>query len=135
MFTQYWESGFGITAATFLLLLALFLMNACGVELYGRMGRWLPELCLSRLHLIWELSWQNKVFEALIGLDGGLGFAAILWVRISKMLFPNVPPRQLRWFNPRYADSENDCRMGLQMAQDRVDPWTNPLDDLDQSWW
>ncbi|KAL8644904.1 MAG: hypothetical protein Q9226_007537 [Calogaya cf. arnoldii] len=38
MFTQYWESSFGITAATFILLLALFLMNACGVELYGRMG-------------------------------------------------------------------------------------------------
>ncbi|KAI4218845.1 MAG: hypothetical protein L6R36_008721, partial [Xanthoria steineri] len=37
MFTQYWESSFGVTAATFLLLLALFLMNACGVELYGRM--------------------------------------------------------------------------------------------------
>ncbi|KAL8767350.1 MAG: hypothetical protein Q9209_006113 [Squamulea sp. 1 TL-2023] len=37
MFTQYWQSNFGITAATFILLLALFLMNACGVQLYGRM--------------------------------------------------------------------------------------------------
>ncbi|KAL8732602.1 MAG: hypothetical protein Q9166_002575 [cf. Caloplaca sp. 2 TL-2023] len=37
MLTQYWQSNFGITAATFILLLALFLMNACGVQLYGRM--------------------------------------------------------------------------------------------------
>lgn len=56
MFTQYWESSFGITAATFLLLLALYLMNACGVELYGRMGKWLSELLLSRLHVTLELS-------------------------------------------------------------------------------
>ncbi|KAL8704701.1 MAG: hypothetical protein Q9201_002163 [Fulgogasparrea decipioides] len=37
MFTQYWPSTFGMTSATFVLLLALFFMNACGVELYGRM--------------------------------------------------------------------------------------------------
>lgn len=56
MFTQYWESSFGVTAATFLLLLALFLMNACGVELYGRMGKWLSEPLLSRLKVTLELS-------------------------------------------------------------------------------
>ena len=32
MFTQYWQSDFGITAATFVLLIGLFMMNACGVE-------------------------------------------------------------------------------------------------------
>lgn len=32
MFTQYWPSSFGMTAATFVLLLALFFMNACGVQ-------------------------------------------------------------------------------------------------------
>lgn len=32
MFTQYWQSSFGMTAATFVLLLALFFMNACGVQ-------------------------------------------------------------------------------------------------------
>ncbi|KAL8686801.1 MAG: hypothetical protein Q9218_006857 [Villophora microphyllina] len=37
MFTQYWPSNFGMTSATFVLLLALFFMNACGVQLYGRM--------------------------------------------------------------------------------------------------
>ncbi|KAL8738318.1 MAG: hypothetical protein Q9181_000861 [Wetmoreana brouardii] len=37
MFTQYWPSTLGMTSATFVLLLALFFMNACGVELYGRM--------------------------------------------------------------------------------------------------
>ncbi|KAL8648294.1 MAG: hypothetical protein Q9210_005069 [Variospora velana] len=37
MFTQYWQSSFGMTAATFVLLLALFFMNACGVQLYGQM--------------------------------------------------------------------------------------------------
>ncbi|KAL8639556.1 MAG: hypothetical protein Q9228_003420 [Teloschistes exilis] len=37
MFTQYWPSSFGMTSATFVLLLAMFFMNACGVQLYGRM--------------------------------------------------------------------------------------------------
>ncbi|KAI4181866.1 MAG: hypothetical protein LQ348_004949 [Seirophora lacunosa] len=37
MFTQYWQSSFDMTAATFVLLPALLLMNACGVQLYGRM--------------------------------------------------------------------------------------------------
>ena len=31
MFTQYWESSFNITSAIFVLLLAIFFMNACGV--------------------------------------------------------------------------------------------------------
>ncbi|KAL8681430.1 MAG: hypothetical protein Q9186_002435 [Xanthomendoza sp. 1 TL-2023] len=55
MFTQYWESSFGITAATFVLLLALFLMNACGVELYGRMEwvfKWLKISLLVGLILL-----------------------------------------------------------------------------------
>ncbi|KAI4266901.1 MAG: hypothetical protein L6R38_008492 [Xanthoria sp. 2 TBL-2021] len=55
MFTQYWESSFGITAATFILLLALFLMNACGVELYGRMEwvfKWLKIALLLGLILL-----------------------------------------------------------------------------------
>ncbi|KAL8961745.1 MAG: hypothetical protein Q9193_001743 [Seirophora villosa] len=32
MFTQYWQSSLNMTAATFVLLPALFLMNACGVQ-------------------------------------------------------------------------------------------------------
>ena len=32
MFTQYWGSGFGIAPATFILLLVIVLMNACGVR-------------------------------------------------------------------------------------------------------
>lgn len=32
MFTQYWPSGLGMTSATFVLLLALFFMNACGIQ-------------------------------------------------------------------------------------------------------
>lgn len=35
MYTQYWDSGFGMTAATFVILVALFFMNACGVEVGG----------------------------------------------------------------------------------------------------
>lgn len=54
MFTQYWESSFGITAATFILLLALFLMNACGVELYGRMGKWMSELLYLNSTWLWS---------------------------------------------------------------------------------
>ncbi|KAL8664374.1 MAG: hypothetical protein Q9202_003063 [Teloschistes flavicans] len=37
MFIQYWPSNFGMTSATFVLLLVMFFMNACGVQLYGRM--------------------------------------------------------------------------------------------------
>ena len=32
MFTQYWDSSFGMTSAVFVLLLAIFFMNACGVR-------------------------------------------------------------------------------------------------------
>ena len=32
MFTQYWGPDLGIAAATFILLLAILLMNACGVR-------------------------------------------------------------------------------------------------------
>lgn len=32
MFTQYWGSGFGVAPATFVLLLVIALMNACGVQ-------------------------------------------------------------------------------------------------------
>lgn len=37
MSSQYWGPGFGVTAATFVLLTAMFFMNACGVRLYGNM--------------------------------------------------------------------------------------------------
>ncbi|KAL8951015.1 MAG: hypothetical protein Q9222_002991 [Ikaeria aurantiellina] len=37
MFTQYWPSSLGMTSATFVILLAIYFMNACGVQLYGRM--------------------------------------------------------------------------------------------------
>ena len=32
MFTQYWDSGFSMASAVFVLLLAIFFMNACGVQ-------------------------------------------------------------------------------------------------------
>lgn len=32
MFTQYWSPDFGIAPATFLLLVLIILMNACGVR-------------------------------------------------------------------------------------------------------
>lgn len=32
MYTQYWGPGFGIAPATFVLLLVIVLMNACGVR-------------------------------------------------------------------------------------------------------
>ena len=31
MFTQYWDSSLSIASATVILLIALFLMNACGI--------------------------------------------------------------------------------------------------------
>lgn len=37
MFTQYWGPGFGVAPATFILLLVLVLMNACGVRIYGNL--------------------------------------------------------------------------------------------------
>ncbi|KAL9599700.1 MAG: hypothetical protein Q9219_003688 [cf. Caloplaca sp. 3 TL-2023] len=55
MFTQYWDSSFGITSATVVLLLALFFMNACGVQLYGRMEwvfKWLKIAILIGLCLL-----------------------------------------------------------------------------------
>lgn len=32
MFTQYWSPSIGITAATFVLLVTIVMMNACGVR-------------------------------------------------------------------------------------------------------
>ena len=32
MFTQFWDSSFGMTSAIFVLLLAIFFMNAFGVK-------------------------------------------------------------------------------------------------------
>ena len=32
MFTQYWGPGFGVAPATFVLLLTIAMMNACGVR-------------------------------------------------------------------------------------------------------
>ncbi|CAD6592054.1 MAG: Cationic amino acid transporter 2 [Alectoria sarmentosa] len=37
MFTQYWGPGFGVAPATFILLLVIVLMNACGVRIYGNL--------------------------------------------------------------------------------------------------
>jgi len=36
-FTQYWSRDFGIAPATFLLLVGIVLMNACGVRIYGNL--------------------------------------------------------------------------------------------------
>jgi len=43
MFTQYWKSNFSMTSATFVLLLALFFMNACGIQVSGMVARLLLE--------------------------------------------------------------------------------------------
>ena len=48
MFTQYWPSTFRMTSAVFVCLVALYLGNACGVQLYGRMEwafKWL-KICI-----------------------------------------------------------------------------------------
>ena len=37
MFTQYWGPGFGVAPATFVLLLAIVFMNACGVRVSIRL--------------------------------------------------------------------------------------------------
>ncbi|KAM0799181.1 amino acid permease/ SLC12A domain-containing protein [Usnea florida] len=37
MFTQYWSPNFGVAPATFLLLVLILFMNACGVRLYGNL--------------------------------------------------------------------------------------------------
>lgn len=58
MFTQYWPSGLGMTSATFVLLLVLFFMNACGVQLYGRMEwifKWLKIALLLGLCILMVL--------------------------------------------------------------------------------
>ena len=55
MFTQYWESAFGITSAIFVLLLGIFFMNACGVLIYGNMEwvfKWLKILLLFGLCIL-----------------------------------------------------------------------------------
>ena len=43
IFTQYWDSELGVSAATFVILLAIMFMNACGVKV----SIWLcpEELC------------------------------------------------------------------------------------------
>lgn len=54
MFTQYWGPGFGIAPATFVLLLIIILMNACGVRVRKfrlTMGK---EVCLAMSDL-WKL--------------------------------------------------------------------------------
>lgn len=42
MFTQYWSPNFGKAPATFVLLLLIILMNACGVRVStaGNGARW-----------------------------------------------------------------------------------------------
>lgn len=52
MFTQYWDSSFGMASAIFVSLLAILFMNACGVQLYGNMEwifKWLKILLLVAL--------------------------------------------------------------------------------------
>ena len=52
MFTQYWGPGFGVAPATFILLLVVVLMNACGVRVrcHLTLGK---GLCLAMADL-WE---------------------------------------------------------------------------------
>lgn len=52
MFTQYWGPGFGVAPATFILLLVIVLMNACGVRVRFRLtlGK---GMCLTMVDL-WE---------------------------------------------------------------------------------
>ena len=53
MFTQYWGRGFGVAPATVVLLLAILLMNACGVRVRFRLTI-VMEICLTVIDL-WEL--------------------------------------------------------------------------------
>ncbi|KAL8830688.1 MAG: hypothetical protein Q9191_001293 [Dirinaria sp. TL-2023a] len=48
MFTQYWGPGFSMTSAVFVLLLAIFFMNACGVQVIGEQRRHMPGLSVDR---------------------------------------------------------------------------------------
>ncbi|CAF9921060.1 MAG: Cationic amino acid transporter 2 [Heterodermia speciosa] len=55
MFTQYWPSDFSMPLAVFMLLLAIFFMNACGVQLYGNMEwvfKWMKILLLVALCIV-----------------------------------------------------------------------------------
>ena len=53
MFTQYWGPGFGLAPATFILLLAIVLMNACGVRVRFHLTLE-KRVCLATIDL-WEL--------------------------------------------------------------------------------
>ncbi len=55
MFTQYWGRGFGVAPATFVLLLAIVLMNACGVRVRFRLAL-VKEICLTVADL-----WKSRV--------------------------------------------------------------------------
>ncbi|MCJ1265707.1 Cationic amino acid transporter 2 [Lobaria immixta] len=55
MCTQYWGSGFSVGSATFVLLLGIALMNACGVRLYGNLEwafKWLKILLIVGLGIV-----------------------------------------------------------------------------------
>ncbi|KAL9608804.1 MAG: hypothetical protein Q9167_006377 [Letrouitia subvulpina] len=54
-FTQFWDSSLTIAVATFIMLLVLFLMNACGVRIYGNLEwgfKWCKILLLTGLCIL-----------------------------------------------------------------------------------
>ena len=63
MFTQYWSPNFELATATFLLLLLIILMNACGVRvsMAGSAG-------------VWERTDLHSCTETLSGHSNGLKF-------------------------------------------------------------
>lgn len=61
MFTQYWGPGFGVAPATFILLLVIVLMNACGVRVRIRVVL-RTGACLAMIDL-WELGVDLQVAQ------------------------------------------------------------------------
>ena len=53
MFTQYWGPGFGVAPATFVLLLVIVLMNACGVRV--RSLSYLARITYLSMADLWKL--------------------------------------------------------------------------------
>ena len=63
MFTQYWSPNFGIAPATFLLLVLIILMNACGVR-----------VSMARSAGVWERADLHSCMATLNGHSNGLKF-------------------------------------------------------------
>ena len=52
MFTQYWGSRFNLTAATFVLLIIMAMLNACGVRV--GLSHDVPQVALIETTALWK---------------------------------------------------------------------------------